>query len=79
MSGQFTQLAELLLELNQYDTEQEQLAAIERRLVETELDPSCYDFYTLKHSLSVLAKLKLDDREWTEKPKELKEFFSKSL
>jgi hypothetical protein len=48
-------------------------------LVETELDPSCYDFYTLKHSLSVLAKLELYDREWTEKPKELKEFFSKSL
>jgi hypothetical protein len=79
INADFQLLIKLLLEINNYDTEQEQLAAIERRLVEAELDPSCYDFYTLKHSLSVLAKLKLDDREWTEKPKELKEFFSKSL
>ena len=79
INAEFQLLIKLLIEINDYGTEAEQLAAIERRLVEAELDPSCFDFYTLKHSLSVLAKLKLDDREWTEKPKELKEFFSKSL
>jgi hypothetical protein len=79
INADFQLLIKLLLEINDYETEEDQLAAIERRLVETELDPSCYDFYTLKHSLGVLAKLNLDGREWTEKPKELEEFFSKSL
>lgn len=79
INADFQLLIKLLLEINDYKTEPEQLAAIERRLVEAELDPSCFDFYTLKHSLSVLAKLKLDDREWTEKPKELEQFFTKSL
>lgn len=79
MNADFQLLIKLLLEITEHETEAEQLAAIERRLVETELDPSCFDFYTLKHSLEVLAKLNLEGREWTEKPKELKEFFSKSL
>jgi hypothetical protein len=79
INADFQLLIKLLLEINEFETEAEQLAAIEMRLVETELDPSCYNFYTLKHSLSVLAKLNLDGREWAERPTELKEFFSKSL
>lgn len=79
VNADFQLLIELLIKISDYETEAEQLAAVERRLVETELDPSCYDFYTLKHSLGVLAKLDLKDREWLEKDKELEQFFIKPL
>jgi hypothetical protein len=75
INAEFQLLIEILSEANQYETEAEQLAAIERRLVETELDPSCFDFYTLQHSLGVLAKIKLEGRDWIETPQELRVFF----
>jgi hypothetical protein len=75
MGGQFTQLAELLIELNQYDTEQEQLNAIERRLVAAELHPSCYDYDNLRLSLKLLSKLDLTGREWQSTPEELETYF----
>jgi hypothetical protein len=75
INADFQLLIEILSQANQYETEAEQLAAIERRLVETELDPSCFDFYTLQHSLGVLAKLKLEGRDWIETPGELRVFF----
>jgi len=75
MSGQFTQLAELLLELNQYDTEQEQLNAIERRLVEAELNPSCYDYDNFRLAFKLLSRLELSSREWQETSEELEIYF----
>jgi hypothetical protein len=75
VNADFQLLIEILSEANQYQTEAAQLAAIERRLVETELDPSCFDFYTLQHSLKVLGKLNPTGRDWIETPEELKVFF----
>lgn len=74
---QFQQLIELLSEANNYQSKQEQLAAIERRLVEAELNPSCYDFDNLKESLDYLRSLakEFEGRKWQPLSEELEVYF----
>jgi hypothetical protein len=79
INAQFTQLIKLLTELQNLDTEAEQLAAIELRLVEAELNPSCLDFEDLTRALEVLAKVNPRAHQWTEATQDLEQFFSKPL
>ena len=75
INAEFRQLAKLLSEINHLATEEEQLAAIEMRLVEAELNPTCLDFDDLRHALNVLAKVNLEGREWQQTPQELETYF----
>jgi hypothetical protein len=75
INAEFRQLAKLLSEINHLATEEEQLAAIEIRLVEAELNPTCLDFDDLRHALKVLAKVNLEGREWQQTPQELETYF----
>ena len=75
INAEFRQLAKLLSEINHLATEEEQLAAIEIRLVEAELNPTCLDFDDLRHALKVLAKVNLEGREWQHTPQELETYF----
>jgi hypothetical protein len=79
INAEFTQLIKLLSAIKDLDTEAEQLAAIELRLVEAELNPNCLDFEHLTRALEVLAKINPRAYEWTDKTKDLEQFFSKSL
>jgi hypothetical protein len=79
INAEFTQLIKLLSAIKDLDTEAEQLAAIELRLVEAELNPNCLDFEHLTRALEVLAKVNPRAYEWTENTKDLEQFFSKSL
>lgn len=74
-NAEFRQLITLLIDLNNYETEAEQLAALELRLVEAELNPTCLDFDDLRHALKLLGKVNLEGREWQETPSELKSYF----
>lgn len=74
-NAEFRELITLLIDLNNYETEAEQLAALELRLVEAELNPTCLDFDDLKHALQLLSKVNLEGRQWQETPSELESYF----
>lgn len=79
INAEFTELIKLLSAIQNLETEAEQLAAIELRLVAAELNPNCIDFEHLTRALEVLAKINPRAYEWTENTKDLEQFFSKSL
>jgi hypothetical protein len=79
INAEFTELIKLLSAIQNLETEAEQLAAIELRLVAAELNPNCIDFEHLTRALEVLAKINPRSYEWTENTKDLEKFFSKSL
>jgi hypothetical protein len=79
IKAEFTELIKLLSAIQNLETEAEQLAAIELRLVAAELNPNCIDFEHLTRALEVLAKINPRSYEWTENTKDLEKFFSKSL
>jgi hypothetical protein len=79
INAEFTELIKLLSAIQNLDTEAEQLAAIELRLVAAQLNPNCIDFEHLTRALEVLQKINTRAYEWTEDTKDLEQFFSKSL
>ena len=67
---------DLLKEIDKLDSEEAQLAAIERRIVDLELSGVCLDFYDLKHAFKVLSKVTFTNRHWSNPDDELVEFLS---
>jgi hypothetical protein len=71
-----TPLIELLQTLNQQDSRERQLAVIERRLVQAELDPCPLDFIDLKEGVELLNSVHLETRTWLETALDLEPFFA---
>lgn len=75
VNAEFRQLIKLLTEIDKHSTEEAQLAAIELRLVEAELNPCCLDYEDLKRALKLLSQIHLTGREWQETAEELETYF----
>jgi hypothetical protein len=75
INAEFRQLIELLGSISHLETEQEQLAAIELRLVSAELNPDCRDIVELTHALGVLSKIGATGRASANTPEHLEVYF----
>lgn len=75
INAEFRQLIDILASISHLETEQEQLDALELRLVSAELNPDCRDIVELTHALEVLSKISAKGRASANTPEHLEVYF----
>ena len=71
-----TQLIIMLQTLNEQDSRERQLAVMERRIVQAELDPLPFDFLDMARGVALLNQVGFENRKWLETSRDLRKFFS---